>query len=130
MGLQGGVHSGMRAPLRYSQPASIPFDLLLCAAAGGEAEGVGAALRAGAAAARVLAQRHQLAAEHAQALRAGERRQGHPHWQRPRLRWRPGVLSGRMVYSSWLSSSTRSLTQHIVLRSNANGILELPKRVV
>lgn len=107
-----------------------PFALLLRAAAGGEAEGVGAAFRAGAAAARVLAQRHQLAAEHAQALRAGERRQGHPYRQRPRLRRCPGALAGRMVYSSWLSSSTRSLTQHIASRSNADGILELPKRVV
>ena len=75
------------------QSASVnPSALLLRAAAGGEAEGVGAALCAGAAAARVLAQRHQLAAEHAQALRAGERRQGHPHWQRPRLRRRPGAF--------------------------------------
>ena len=102
MGLRG-VQSDMCAPLRYCQPASIPSALLLRAAAGGEAEGVGAALCAGAAAARVLAQRHQLAAEHAQALRAGKCCQGHSHWQRPRLRWRPGVLSGRTVYSSWLT---------------------------
>ncbi len=92
-------------------------------AEGGEAEAVGPEVCGAAAAARGFAQRHQLAAEHAAALRAGDPRQGHPGGQRPCLRGRPSRGSLHHPVPVAAHPHQRGLRIGIVMSKSQRGIV-------